>query len=198
MGAVFERGEEYVKTFNVFVAVTDNVVMMARAWSTFLVLTCAVLISCLTRESTESHSCGTKSWKTVLSLDEFHSLFQDDQMLIDFYSTLTEGRVTVASRQDGSSIISPLGVFDCHHVEEQPDRARERRSTCFAYGYLSISGVPYRFLFVHKDEIAFSYKEEEGIIEVSYNMTFNKVFDLLISTEKACSKFHKHFIRKES
>ena len=173
---------------------------MVRAWSTIGVVLCAVLISCLGRESTKSHSCGSTSWETALSLEEFHSLFQDDQMWVDFYSNLTKSRaVTVESRQEYASkyfsVISPLGIFDCH-VTEQPDRAYQ--ATCFAYGYLSIFGVSYRFLFVHKDEIAIWYNEEEGTIVLSYSMTFNKVFNLLISTEKACSKFHKHFARKDA
>jgi hypothetical protein len=45
---------------------------------------------------------------------------------------------------------------------------------------------------VHRVKIAISYEEEEeeeeeGNITLSSNMTFNKVFDLLISTEKACA-----------
>lgn len=157
---------------------------------TILAFVSAILIAGVWRESTRAHLCGTASWNTSRSQEEFHSQFP--QYWTEFYSNLTESKVTFVGEQQGSkfSLTSPMGIFDCQAVVEQTTR-QQYSIQCFAYGYLTFHHVPYRFLFVHKDYIVVKY-HDEGRIELSLNMTFNKVFDLMLSTEKACAKFQKY------
>lgn len=157
---------------------------------TVVVLVVAILTGFLWRESSRTHSCGTISLEASFPSKDFDSHFP--QYLAEFYSSMTESDVHLVSgnSQHKFSMTSPMGVFDC---TEQPTGAyRHYRFQCFAYGYLSLSKNSFfRFVFVHKDDIAVEYSDGEQRMELSLNMTFNTVFDLMLTTDEACTKFQK-------
>jgi hypothetical protein len=173
------------------------------------------------REASRSHLCQT-SWNTPLNEQEFDALFENHQMWIDIYTNLTQNEVTLILHPQGGnsrnkeqslfSLKSPHGIFDCHPIsapaaEDTDSTSRKYGIKCFAYGFFLFRGVLYRSLFVHADELTVEYYRrntnnelnmEHPRILVALETSFNVVFDMLVSTEKACAKFNKHYRNMES
>jgi len=183
----------------------------------FLHAFAAVLVSAttsilLSREGRNHHVCPTatvefpdKGLDTPSAYREFWR---------DVYSNLTQDEVTVVvldgvsvrvSQQVDFLLKSPRGMFDCSSptssLSALGTNVKEGRwttyykLTCRSYGYATLLGKDVRYLFVHSDTWTIYHSGESNQGQITLNMTFNAVFDRMISTDAACEKFHRAFLQ---
>jgi hypothetical protein len=156
------------------------------------------------REAGNSHKCHTSLLESssITTEDEFHAQFENYQLWMDIYANLTQHEVTLVVQNNTIvddtfffTLKSPQGIFDCQEIDKDVplNKTTQHKLKCLAYGYFEFWGADYRFLFVHADTFTVEYRQTNRI-QITLETAFNSFFDLMISTEKACSKFHKHFV----